>query len=153
MGFRFSSKKGSFPFFFQFCLRKISPVGVLWWDFFLFFMWTQDPALHCLQRAAHWDQWLTGTLTGILAHSSATIVSHISSCSICFGWLFPRTGLCVVPPRNDTRTDFQSKSLKGLLHREIKKITAHSCPSAVCFPLPVKSGVGYHWHHKLRVSL
>lgn len=108
MDFRFSSKKGLFFFFFGSAYGRY-PCWGFFGVFFLLLLCSQDPALHCLQRVAHWDQWLTGTSARILAHSSATIVSYISSCYKCLGGSSPGLGSARVPPRNYMRTDFQSK--------------------------------------------
>lgn len=139
MGSRFSSKNGQFPFF-LFLSSAYGKYPLLgeggWWFFFLLFMWIQDPALHCLQRAAHWDQWLTGTLTRILAHSSATILSYISSCYKCLGGSSPGLGSVWFLPGMIWEQTFRANSWKVSFTERVKK----SLPR-------------YHWHHELSDSL
>ena len=100
-------------------------------------MWSQDPALHCLQKAAHWDQWLTGTLTRVLAHSSATMVSYISSCYKCLGGSSPGRGSAWSLPGMIWEQTLRANTWKVSFTERVKKsLPAHvSLQFASLFPL------------------
>lgn len=105
--------------------------------FFLLFIWSQDPALHCLQRTAHWDQWLTSTLTRILARSLATIVSYVSSCYKCLGGSSPGLGSARSLPGIIWEQTFRANSWNvSFLERVKKSLPTHvSLQFVSLFPL------------------